>query len=259
MENRNLIEMVIQGVINQCYEYFQYDRDEVKVNFTLSSNMANDCERLRPNENIIDRKSVNTMNGLMLLPKHIDETFDIIINADSIIKYTLDNSMTWVNTIAHELTHVYDYQNLINKEELNEINGELFWLKYKTFYYWSEFHAKREGYRFLYHWLKAADAFKSDDEHIKHIVEIELVPKLADLLITLSGLNNNDRVYELMHFLGRYSVWNDLYPREFTSDKLKLAIPLREINNIYDILYQYKDFEQIYDKLGLIETFIQTL
>ena len=75
--------------------------------------------------------------------------------------------MTWLGTIAHELTHAIDYYQMARKEKLDCYGPLLKTASYLMFQLWSEYHAKRLGYGFMRRLLNM-DINLAEDEANKY-------------------------------------------------------------------------------------------
>ena len=161
----------------------------------------------------------NEQNGRMVLPSNVGETIYILMNAKNILEYTKDGSMTWVGTFAHELTHAIDFHSIALKENMN-IYDPLLRAEFSMFQLWSEYHARRLGYNFLR--TKMITNNISQEEQINHIIETEM-PRQIKLFFDAyhQTTNGNKQMYETMQFLGRFSIWCDIFPNEFNYNTLK--------------------------------------
>lgn len=208
-------------------------------------------------QSILDAKAfLINCNGTMVLPEHINNNPYILIS-----KKLINSEGAFFHTFCHELTHVYDFYDFAKVN-----NVELFQLieSHKYFgalYHWSEFHARRNGY-FLYR--KAIDLLLDDKildkEHLNHIINVEYPTQLDYLIKQLWEHVDSPTqfIYNIMQFLGRYSVWEDMFPEHFNSAKLPQTLINgfgKKINELYSFLQSNIKFDDVkyqFDKLEVI-------
>lgn len=249
MEDIN-IERIMQGLSIKYYELYP-DMPKIPINIVITNCLSKSYHELRPDlkEKLIKDKieNVDDFNGLMVLPNAIGTPINILFNTTNMINYTKDGSMTWVGTFAHELTHAIDYSQMAIKENLNCYDPLNRTDKYYMFQLWSEFHARKFGYKFLREQLNVDGDYDERDILI-HIHEVEW-PTHANRYHSEyhSTSDGNRQMYSAMQLLGRYSVWCDLYPSEFNE------IAFKEIwkNNvwmskIFIFLQQHNSLETVY-------------
>lgn len=231
--------------------YLNMERIPVKIIFT--DNLGATHLELRP-----DRKgqllaggleSENDYNGRMVVPYELDDTIHILLNTQKVIEYTNDKSMTWVGTLAHELTHAIDYYQMARKESLESYAPLEEIALYDMFQLWSEYHARKLGYRFLREFLDADKDSSIQEQIIKHIKDVEWnFHKNQHYHEYHRNQNPWQQMYITMQLLGRYSVWCDLYPQSFNLSELKaefMTIPW--IYHLFSFLYSHETLAQIYD------------
>ena len=142
-------------------------------------------------------------NGLTCVPNKIEEDTIILINSDRVIDLK-NNNYEVICTIFHELIHAKDYYSYFKKYcngiyDSSKDRGNQY-----GFMYWSEFNAKKISY---YEYCK-----------LMHGEKINSKEELSDLLKN-EDADVEDIIYNLMFYLGRYSVWEKLFPEEFINNQ----------------------------------------
>lgn len=218
-------------------------------------------DKLR-SEIIGNKKFIEGLNGTMVLPPNKGEMAYILISK------AILNDTYFIGTIIHELTHIYDFMDFAREfcdddygiVDLHNLFG--------PFYHWSEFNARRNGY--LYYrdiQLKLLDEKLSDEEQLEHILNTELKLHydrlLSDLREYSQDRNNQKYIYSLIQFIGRFSVWEDLFPAIINPQKYLPDYLLKtygsKIIALYDLLHSMKDFNLAKDKLSLLKVAIDEL
>ena len=101
---------------------------------------------------------------------------------------------------------------------------------------WSEFNAKKISY-FEYCKLAHGEKLYSDEE-LKNIEKNELPVKNKEIEEYLKDENVDMEmiIYNLMFYLGRYSIWEKLFPKEF-GNNIKFPDELIKYKPVVDKLY----------------------
>ena len=122
----------------------------------------------------------------------------------------------WVGTVVHEATHARDiieYVELGGASTYDEINNDN---EHRMFLIWSEFNAKRHGYYFVRKYT-FDDIY--DTAQVPDIMNTELQGQIENMFDQYNSTTRAwDQVYTVSQFLGRYSVWEDLFPMYFTPE-----------------------------------------
>lgn len=246
------IKKMAYYAINTYYDEFNIKPIDIEVEFT--ENLYKRRLELAVNEKDITdvekgKSFISGLNGTLVLPTTLNEKPYILISNS-----TIDDSMLFISTLIHELTHIhdfYDFARYHNIEYFSDIEKDH---NFYNLYFWTEFHARRNGYYFYRKIYKSLiNDNLSREEEIKHIRETECPIQLEYLIDQLIKYENNPTqfVYSIMQFLGRFSVWQDLFPNEFNANKLPKELLNTfgyRITSIYEFLYNQSDFEDIKDK-----------
>lgn len=129
------------------------EKDIPKFQVSFENNLYDGMKRHADSNEILelnnftkdDMLKCNNYNGFMLCPNKENDNFLILINTKQI------NSKTYgfINTFIHEITHMFDFYKFMNRygvkmmEEIEKISD------FGLFLYWTEFHARYNGYKYL--------------------------------------------------------------------------------------------------------------
>lgn len=186
-----------------------------RIIFTYDLNKTN--AMLRPDQAgwLLTEKPQSDYNGRMVLPTSMEDPIHILVNMEKVDQYEKDGSMTWIGTIGHELTHAIDYYQMARLEKLPSYTP-LEDASYLMFQMWSEYHARKCGYKFLRRHFELSGLMPADDGAIMHILKTELPLQTNRFKKAYNVSPPNERLYLTMQYLGRFSVWIDLYPVRFS-------------------------------------------
>lgn len=226
--------------------------NELKIKIIITNDMEaeykNQLSRLNKQYDYI---SPIDYNGITCVPNTIDQDTIILINSDIVIDYKVNNCEV-ICTIFHELIHAKDYYNYAKKY----CNGAYDSSQNRDALYgvanWSEFNAKRISY-LEYCKLIHGEKINSNEE-LDNIEKNELHVKNKELEDLLKNENSDmeDIIYGLMFYLGRYSVWEKLFPKEFDKnskfpEELIKYSPL--VGELYNALKNASDEIEDYIKI----------
>lgn len=246
---------MIKSLITMYYEYYPtMEPIAANVVFTDSLNKTH-CElRTDRKERLLAAaiESDDDYNGRMVMPHEIDGNIHILLNTNKVIEYTEDQSMTWVGTLAHELTHAIDYYQMARKECLSSYDPLEETDQYLMFQLWSEYHARKFGYGFLRKVLGADDDARSKQEHAEYITKTELTFHAKRHFDEYHNTQNgNLQMYSAMQLLGRYSVWCDLYPEWFNKQALKASFANNPwMYNLFSFLRSHETLDAVYNNFS---------
>lgn len=207
-------------VLGAYFSYFQLEPIDVEI--MLAEKIANIYRQKRPDlfegEHPIHSEDVERNRGLTIPPKTIDGKFTIVINQDYFWESAKKQDWQWVGTLTHEMTHVCDYINYVKMNDLNNYDIVQMNLVHRPFVLWTEFHARATGYFFIRKFVfgeKYND--KSDRNQTDYILQTELPYQINYFSQQYEAANGNAdiQLYETMQFMGRYSIWEKLFPNVF--------------------------------------------
>ena len=219
-EEKNIFESIIE-----LYYVLNPTMERVPVNIILTDDLNRTHCELRPEyrDRLFEKSAElnNDYNGRVVVPHSVDETISILINTQKVKQYTDDGSFTWAGTITHELTHAIDYYQMARREELLYYDPLEEMSLYRMFQLWSEYHARKLGYRSLREFHRKLGNLGDDQQQIKYIIEKEWPFHQENHYRDYhSGIDGNQQMYITMQMLGRYSVWCDLFPDIFNEQAL---------------------------------------
>ncbi|MDU5081219.1 hypothetical protein [uncultured Tissierella sp.] len=246
------IKKMAYYAINTYYDELNIKPIDVEVEFT--DDLYKRRLELAINEKDIadvekGKSFISGLNGTLVLPATLNEKPYILISNS-----TIDDSMLFISTLIHELTHIHDfydfakYHNIEHLSQMEEVND------FRDLYFWTEFHARRKGYYFYRKIIKGfIQDSKTKEEEAQYIMDIECPHHFKNLKEELINNQNNpiQFLYSIMQFLGRYSVWQDLFPDEFNTETLPRELINAFEHRIIDMcnfLYNHSNFENIKDK-----------
>lgn len=220
-------------------DYFKtFDINPVEVEINITNDMNDSYADLRPDHiekdpNMLLEK--NTSNGMTVPPKDIDDKFTILLNKYNVLEYKRNNDVTWIGTIAHEITHVIDFMNyakIIRANSFDEIviKGDI------TFQLWTEFNARAKGYYFLRKYA-IDNSNLNIKEHIEWVINNELPYHMEMTLNSYNSTNNEfEKAYHIVQYLGRLYTLQQFFPNYIDDDFI-------EENLIsYKLMYDFYKF-----------------
>ena len=247
------MDSIFINSIIELYYFINPTMIRIPVNIYFTEDLNQKHVDLRPEyrEMITSKRAeyANTQNGRMVAPHSVDDTICILMNIEKVKEYTDDRSMTWVGTIAHELTHAIDFYQMARRESLTFYDPlEDMSISSMVFRLWSEYHARKLGYKLFreYHnIMEEAD----DNQQIRHVVEVEW-PYHKERHFTdyhSRGIDLYQQIYITMQLLGRYSVWCDLFPDVF-SERALLSDYYHTpwLIHLFSFLRQHETLDKIY-------------
>lgn len=224
---------------------------ELKINIIFTDDIESEYKKQMNNLNKqYDYISSIDYNGITCVPNTIDEETIILIN-NVRVKELKNKNYDVICTIFHELIHAKDYYNYAKKY----CNGKYDSSKDRDSLYgfqnWSEFNAKKISY---YEFCKLAHGEKINSvEELNNIIEHELPVKNKEIEEYLKDGNIDMEyiIYNLMFYLGRYSMWEKLFPKEF-GNNIKFPDELNKYKPVVDELY-----EALKNNSGKMEDYIE--
>lgn len=213
--DNNILECEIVQEFIKKYEI----PNDLKIEIIITDDMENEYNNnLHRFNKKYDYLSPIDYNGVTCVPNTIEEPIVILINYDRVNEYETNNCEVFC-TIFHELIHARDYYNYSKKYS----NGVYDSSRNRDCLYgvvnWSEFNAKKISY-YEYCKLIHGEKINTTDE-LENIKTNELPNKNESITKSLidDDTDLEDVIYDLMFYLGRYSVWEDLFSNEFKNGK----------------------------------------
>jgi hypothetical protein len=116
------------------------------------------------------------------------------------------------------------------------------------FHLWSEYHARKLGYGFLRKQLNIDADVSNEKDRIEYIQNIEWPNHMNRHYNEYHKTNNsNIQMNDTMQLLGRYSVWCDLFPKEFNESVFKEIYKNTPwMYSIFAFLRQHSSLDAVY-------------
>ncbi len=198
------------------------------------------------------RKILSGLKGTVVWPVRLADRPVVLIDKTT---FQRKEDGVFYSTLAHEFAHIQDFYAFAQKHGYRNPLDVQKDEQFTVFYFWTEFHARRVGYG-IYRQLIVADRPQSTEVQIRHIAEREIpfqLGMLRDGLKEYAGKNEPLLyMYELIQFLARYSVWNDLFSSRFSTaffpQKLT-GVFGEKILDLYAYLHAHQDFESFFASL----------
>ena len=253
------MEIQLSSIISKLLaDYFVLYPDwrQLPIEVIVSFNLSKSHLELRPDlaERLKKEKieSEDDSNGRMVPPHRVGEPMSILLNGEHIVRLTEDKTMAWVGTLAHEITHAIDYHQMALRENLDCYDPLLEARDYLMFQMWSEFHARRQGYTFLRDFFKLDEDDSTKNDRVEYVVKTELPLKIKHFFADYHDTDNAVlQINFTMQFLGRFSVWCDLFPETFNNSFIRAVFEANPwLYTIYSFLKQNTAFDDVYPKLN---------
>lgn len=252
-------EKLLHSVIDMFYQETNLKIIDVKtefVNYLYERRLELSNSQKDMNQVKSAKSFIQSLNGTMVLPADINDRPYILISNKAI------NNNQFISTAIHELTHIHDFYDFSSYFNCNSFDNVEVHIDFPVLYQWSEYHARRMGY---YFYRKITYLNRKDislKEQINHIKNYECSFQLNYLREDLIKYKNDPTlyIYSIMQFLGRFSVWQDLFPNSININQLpkELMIAFGErIVNLYEYLYSNKTFDDIKDKFSDLDILLR--
>lgn len=224
--------------------------DKIKINVSIVENINKSAtEFLKKYGREISDDNI-IYNGTTCFPREIDEPIEIYISKKEVENCKTNNAQ-FICTFFHELTHAIDFYNYCEKYCSSNYDNLLTKSSAYGFRMWTEFNAKNISY-LLYMQIVKENLYNSD-ESLKMILDEELPFQNQYLIDTMSKYDINIAIYEIVLYLGRYSIWEKLFKKTFGDGKLFPTLLSEKTNpellNLYNMLKNGLDEEKYYCEL----------
>lgn len=257
-EYNNLIKKAINEDINplEIFTEFYIQKNDMPKDLKFEIEIVDNIEKnskdyFKKIKKDYDYISIQDYNGATLVPHTTNEPIMIFLSKERALN-AKNNNYEIICTLFHELTHAADFHNYYSKYCGGNYDSGVDRDSQYGFLNWTEFHAKRISYL---EYCKIINGDKiTSKESLENILNVELPKKNNELDEYL--INNEcdleDIIYNLMFYLGRYSVWEDWFPSEFENGKhfsveLKKYLPL--IVELSDLLKNTRNSKNEYENI----------
>lgn len=258
MDVNEILERMLQDESQYFYRYVRsYDEkrliDIVMADDVLTTILKYDMCTAQREAVRKAGSELNDRNGTVIFAPSKEKITLVVLSKKVLPNKDLDEVR---GTISHELTHAHDFYDFVDFLQISDYNEAFNSPYYDAFFFWTEFHARRIGYRrFIEHkFIKSWKQFK------KHRFEFLEGIKANFLIHSKKG-----RIYDLMQTIGRYSTYIDLcssHQGNFKEDILEDTVKPDEIdiiNDIYCLLVENKEFNLFINNILQFDDLIKKL
>ncbi len=252
----------LQKIIDSLFEYYFAvfpDAPRIPVQMTFTSDLNEAHAQIRPDfkdDPAFQDASGNEFNGRMVLPIFINDPIHILVNTRKAIEHEKAGQQTFQGTIAHEFTHAIDFYQMARRDRLESYFPLEKTGKYTFFQQWSEYHARKRGYYFLRKCCELKGIMPDEKTQIEHIITIEAPFQARRYKDVFPRITPNQRLYNTMQDVGRYSVWMDLFPDVFGRSHF---MKVYGFDWMWDILIFLRDHETLESIYGHFDEFKEVL
>lgn len=258
VDTNSVLESLLQEEIQYFYKYIRNYDESRRIDTIIADNMY---ERILEYDMCDTQKAavintgieLNNSNGTVIFAPSREKTTLVVLSKLVLPQKDLDEVH---GTVLHELTHAHDFYDFADFLQIRDYNEVFNSSYYHAFFFWTEFHARRIGYkRFIeYKFRKSWKQFK------KHRYEFLEGIKANFLVHSTKG-----RLYDLMQTMGRYYAFTELcssYTGNFEEDILQENVKLDMIsiiNDIYIFLANNTEFEVFKENIVVFDELLKKL
>ena len=217
-----LLKNLLEAVLGDYYNY--YGINTIDIECSLSNKLSNILMEKRPVfEGYVKTtpEEIDKNRGSIIPPKELNGIFTIVMDSNYFMESLQKKDYQWVGTLTHELTHILDFIQYAELHHLDNYNAIQRDMEHRPFMLWTECNARAKGYFFLRKYVfgdKVNDM--KDTKQTDFIMEKEL-PFQKNVFEKGYGEADDNawqQMYVAAQFLGRYSVWEKLFPNVFTKN-----------------------------------------
>lgn len=258
MDSNTILSNIIQEEIQYFYNHIR-DYDEKRI---IDIAMVDDVYEKALEYDMCDVQkeavmkagiALNDSNGTVIFAPSRDKTTLVVLSKKVLPQKDLDEVH---GTVLHELTHAHDYYDYADYLQISDYNVLFGSQYYNAFFFWTEFHARRIGYkRFIeYKFRKGWKQFK------KYKYEI-----LEGIKANFSIYSSKGRLYDFMQAAGRYYVFMELCPshtENFKGDILDGNVEpnlINILNEVYYFLAENNEFKQFVNNIQTFDKLLQKI
>lgn len=258
MDINTILSNILQEELQYFYNHIRdYDEkrniDTAIVDDVYAKVLEYDMCNAQKNAVMKIGEKLNNSNGTVIFAPTRDKTTLVVLSKQVLPEKDLDEVR---GTILHELTHAHDYYDYADFLQTCDHNMIFDSQYYNAFFYWTEFHARRIGYkRFIeYKFRKSWKQFK------KHRYEF-----LEGIKVNFSINSNKGRLYDLMQASGRYYTFIELcsvHNEDFKGDILEGNVEIdliNTLNEVYHFLAENSEFEQFANNIAIFDGLLQRI
>ncbi|MEX1307443.1 MAG: hypothetical protein AB1Z19_02865 [Eubacteriales bacterium] len=196
---------------------------------------------------------LNKFNGTIVHPKSNQGNFTLLINKDYYDKTTAKGTNEWMGTFAHEATHIVDYKAYLGLSGAADYDEIRYSGKYNMFFFWTEFHARKNGY---YFWQKQTGV--EYNEVRLQVIKAQEYPFQKKYLLEKYKSTDDEQklMYYLCQFMGRLAVWEAAFPNFFDSARIKAILDKFDgpLNDFYTFFKENTHLAKAFNNFGQLKS-----
>lgn len=258
MDSNTILSNILQEELKYFYNHIR-DYDETRsidtaiVDDVYAKVLEYDMCDVQKNAVMKAGTSLNNSNGTVIFAPTRDKITLVVLSKQVMSQKNLDEVH---GTLLHELTHAHDYYDYADFLQISDHNALFDSQYYNAFFCWTEFHARRIGYkRFIeYTFRKSWKQFK---EHRNEFLE--------GIKANFSIYSSKGRLYDLMQAAGRYYTFIELcssHTENFKEDILDGNVEtdlINILNEVYHFLAENSEFEQFANNISLFDDLLKRI
>lgn len=240
VDNSTDLQKFLDQILRDFFKTFDYEPFPISI--TLALDLWETYFSLRPDHGSkVGGQQTPDSHGAVVPPMLLDGQFTVLVDIKYLQNDLQNGGWNWVGTIIHEVTHARDYiqyTKLVGARSYDEVLNKS---KYSPFHVWTEFNARRHGYYFL---RKYTFQSMKDEAQLDFIVQTEM-PFHIDYMSKECHVNKDgwEQLYLATQFMGRLSVWKELFPQYFTSNKIQALFDMNRW--MYDMFIFLEDHHEL--------------
>lgn len=249
-DNQGKLGETIAELMADFFMTFNFEPFPINISFT--NDLWETYFTLRPDhKSKFNGERLSDNNGTVVPPLQIDENYTILVDINYLLEDIQKGQFSWIGTIIHETTHARDfiqYTKLIGAQSYDEV---LDTTNHRMFHTWTEFNARRHGYYFV---RKYSFSNIRDDVQLPFILQTE-IPYHIDYMFKEYHSTTDAwmQIYVVTQFIGRLSVWKELFPQYFTYGQINELFSENEwmydffrfLDGHQELSEAYKHFEEL--------------
>ena len=234
--------------------YFEtFDIEAFAFDTRLSEDLNKDFFALRPDLSGRVTGDFNLFNGTIVHPRKNRDDFTLLFNKEYVDKTVAKGTNDWIGTFAHEITHMVDYKAYLGLSGAEDYDEIRYSGKHKMFFFWTEFHARKNGY---YFWQKQTGVEYNDIR--LEVIKAQEYPFQKKYLLEKYKSTADDQklMYYLCQFMGRLAVWEEAFPDFFDSVRIKAILEKFDgsLLNFYRFFHENRDIKTAVNKFSQLES-----
>lgn len=200
--------------------------------------------------------SQDNSNGCVVLPCDIELPINVLVAEHTFQQKSENEFYQFISTIPHELTHAQDFFSFVVSKNDSNYLTVFYHPDYGSFRAWTEYRARMNGCIVFNEYINnfIIPPMTKEDK-ISSVINYEIPAHTESLKQGLKEYRKDAYhcQYMLVHFLGRFSAWERLYPSAGTNNYL---IQNRELSALYALLNNNTTFKEMSSQFGILESLL---